>query len=251
MAFFESYFDNGKIQYSSDFRAYSLIKSGQISDKDFTYSTVNHDGQSIATASISYPIGFGLNYENPILFVRPATGDLGAINARLGGYSSGKPTEKCASIFRWHNLKIKGNIQYYLFAQAKKIGGNYGLQIFDGNNNLMLDSNWGLLNITNIITTPAYTPKMGQSGYYVPNFTLKPQQAICMPHARSGYLEILGTAYQLREGVWLDTSNRLGIGWVLTNASNSGGIVNIGHANHSTGMMLICETNHLPSNYSI
>ncbi|WP_386696661.1 hypothetical protein [Lonepinella sp. MS14436] len=254
MAFFETYFDNGNIQYSSDFRAYSLIKSGQIYNSDFD---VFYGGrQKLAMAVVGYPAGKWETYENPILFIRPPRGYLGVITYMTEHYHLRNTMGLDSfTVFKWFNLDYSGSIQYYLFAQARKAVGNYGLQIFDGkgaaNDNLMLDSTWGLLSITNAISLPAYTPAVDQNGYYVNNFTLGTQQATCLPRPRTGHIDVGYSCHKLHEGIWVDSSGKLGVGYVPIDSSDSGAGALYREANNTEGSILICETAHLPSNYSI
>lgn len=246
---FESYYAEGKIQYSSDFKAVSLIKSGYLNQTDFQNIIINSDGMSIHVAQINLPQG---NYKAPILFIR-TDDDVDRVCGFVG-------SSNYALVYKWNNLNI-GNtnkIKYYIFAQAEKPKGDYGLQIYDGQGtntaNVMFDSSWLLLAINRVGVVPSNKPDLvfnSASGTYtVPNLVVDSTHAFCITRPKTIHFRQGSTVYRLMECAWID-GEVLKINWVPVEGSDTGGYGATNAVNNTSSTVLLCRTTHIPIPYSI
>ncbi|MDA4903907.1 hypothetical protein [Acinetobacter pittii] len=245
---FESYYAEGKVQISSESRAFSLIKSGQLGDQDFR--SVDIPGtQRISVATVSVPDGFA--YDSPLLFIRNKT-DNGRVCCL--------PFSTGVSILKWWNLSAgTGDIQYYLFARVAKAPGNLGIQIFDGNgtaqSNLLFDSTWNILNIKKVVNIPKDKPPLligsdVNGTYTTSNAGLTSNHAYCIPSPRSVMIQTLTTEVRLFECAWVN-GTEIKINWIPQDGGDTADMRRTAYTNiDSEGMILICDVANFPLNYS-
>lgn len=245
---FESFYAEGKVQVSSESRAFSLIKSGQLGDADFI--TIDIPGtQRVSIAQVYVPAG--LVYDSPLLFIRNKTD-----NARVCCL----PYNNRVSVLKWWNLSAgAGDIQYYMFARVAKKPGNIGIQLFDGlgtaQSNLMFDSSWDILNIKKVITIPKDKPPLIIGGtangtYTTTGSAINSSQAYCIPSPRSVMIQTATSEVRLFECAWI-SGNEIKVNWIPQDGGDTADMRRTAYTNSdSEGMLLICDVYSFPTNFT-
>lgn len=248
---FQSFYAEGMVQTTNDFRAFSLIKSGTLYNASFRTTNTTSDSQGISFALLSAP---ELPYKRSglLVFIKNYS-DTDRVAVLYG--------QDAVLVYKWHNIALSSRgIDYYMFAQVERPQGNSGFQLWDGKGsrleNLMLDSSWHLLVINKMVEIPANQPPLIISSatngtYKTSGLGVLSTEAYCIPSPRSVMYGPSSIEVRLFEGAWI-SEGEIKVNWIAQDGTGYAGMRYTGYTNSaSKGMILTCATAHLPIPYTL